>query len=461
MDTPVVRNSTAAWKRADGDHHIHPFTDNEALRRKGGPRIIVKASGSVMVDSEGNRIIDAMSGLWCVNVGYGREELARAAYDQMSELAFYNTFFKTTTPPPVELAEKLATLTPGDLNRFFFACSGSEANDTILRFVKRYWNLMGKPAKKTVISRINAYHGSTTASASLGGMSTMHEMDDLPIAGIEHVIQPYWYTGGGDLSEEEFGLVAARAVEDKILELGPENVAAFFGEPLQGSGGAILPPSNYWPEINRICRKYDILLVADEVICGFGRTGEWFGSTTFGIEPDIMTMAKGITSGYLPLSAVAVSDRVADVLYAKGGDLSHGYTYSGHPTACAVALANIAIIEREGLVERVRDDIGPYFQTRLRDAVADHPLVGNIRGIGLVAGLAIVEDKATRTFRTPVGTLAGRCHEICVEMGAMIRVSGDSMVMAPPLVITKEEVDTLMVIYRAALDKTAAEFGLV
>ena len=289
--------------------------------------------------------------------------------------------------------------------------------------VKRYWNLMGKPEKKTVICRTNAYHGSTTATASLGGMDYMHRMDDLPIAGIEHVIQPYWYTQGGDLSEEEFGVVAARAVEERILEIGPERVGAFFGEPVQGSGGAILPPSTYWPEINRICKKYDILLVADEVVCGFGRTGEWFGSITFGIEPDFMTMAKGITSGYLPLSAVAVSDRVADVIYEKGGDFAHGYTYSGHPTACAVALANIAIIEREGLVERVREDIGPYFQNRLR-ALADHPLVGNIRGVGLIAGLAIVEDKATRKFWPPIGSLAGRCHEICVEMGAMIRVSG-------------------------------------
>jgi putrescine aminotransferase len=459
MDTRTTSNSTAAWRQADGKHHIHPFTNNEALRKKGGPRIIVRAKGAVMEDSEGNEIIDAMSGLWCVNVGYGREELAKAAYSQMCELAYYNTFFKTATPPPVELAEKIASLTPGDLNRIFFGCSGSEANDTILRMIKRYWNLMGRPEKKTVICRRNAYHGSTTATASLGGMSYMHQMDDLPIAGIEHVIQPYWYTQGADMSEQAFGLAAARAVEDRILEIGPDKVAAFFGEPVQGSGGAIVPPSTYWPEINRICRKYDILLVADEVISGFGRTGEWFGSTTFGIEPDFMTMAKGITSGYLPLSAVAVSDRVADVIYEKGGDFSHGYTYSGHPTACAVALANIAIIEREGLVERVRDDIGPYFQARLRE-LADHRLVGNIRGVGLIAGLAIVEDKATRKFREPVGTIAGRCHEICVEMGAMIRVSGDSMVMAPPFVISRPEVDRVMEIYRAALDATAKEFGL-
>jgi len=459
MDNLSLSNSTAAWRQSDGEHHLHAFTDNEALRRNGGPRVIVKAEGSVLEDSEGNRIIDAMSGLWCVNVGYGREELAKAAYSQMCELAYYNTFFKTSTPPPIELAEKISSLTPGDLNKIFFGCSGSDANDTILRLVKRYWNLMGKPSKKTVICRTNAYHGSTTATASLGGMGYMHEMDDLPIAGIEHVIQPYWYTQGGTMSEDDFGLVAAKAVEDRILKIGAENVGAFFGEPVQGSGGAIVPPRTYWPEINRICRKYDILLVADEVICGFGRTGEWFGSTTFGIEPDFMTMAKGITSGYLPLSAVAVSGRVADVLYSQGGDLSHGYTYSGHPTACAVALANIAIIEREGLVQRVRDDIGPYFQARLRE-LSDHVLVGNIRGVGLIAGLAIVEDKGTRKFMAPTGRLSGRCHEICVENGAMIRASGDSMVMAPPLVVTHGEVDKLMDIYRAALDQTAREFKL-
>ncbi len=459
MNTQNLRNSTHAWKLADSRHHIHSFTDNETLRRSGGPRVIVKAQGCVLEDSEGNCILDAMSGLWCVNVGYGRQELADAAHAQMSDLPYYNTFFKTSTPPPIELAEKLASLTPGDLNHVFFGCSGSEANDTILRLIKRYWNLMGQPQKKTVICRDNAYHGSTTATASLGGMRGMQEMDDLPIAGIEHVIQPYWYTEGDDRTEEEFGLAAARAVEERILEIGPEKVAAFFGEPVQGSGGAILPPDTYWPEVNRICRKYDVLLVADEVICGFGRTGSWFGSTTYGIEPDFMTMAKGITSGYLPLSAVAVSDRIADVLYTKGGDLGHGFTYSGHPTACAVALANIDIIEREGLVGRVRDDIGPYFQARLRE-LADHPLVGNIRGIGLIAGLAIVQDKGRRKFMEPVGTLSGRCHEICVEMGAMVRASGDSMVMAPPLIIAHDEVDAIMRIYRAALDQTAAEFGV-
>ena len=315
------------------------------------------------------------------------------------------------------------------------------------------------PTEGRIFAPAGLRYGPLVVSQSVAEQETQQLLARLAQVAQRLRPQPYWYTQGGDLSEEEFGLAAARAVEDRILKVGADKVAAFFGEPIQGSGGAILPPSSYWPEINRICKKYDVLIVADEVVCGFGRTGEWFGSTTFGIQPDFMAMAKGITSGYLPLSAVAVSDRIGDVLYEKGGDFAHGYPYSGHPTACAVALANIAIIEREGLVERVRADIGPYFQRRLRE-LSDHRLVGNIRGVGLIAGLAIVEDKATRKFMAPVGTLAGRCHEICVEMGAMIRVSGNSMVMAPPLIITRQEVDKIMEIYRAALDQTATEFGL-
>ncbi|HMB75318.1 MAG TPA: aminotransferase class III-fold pyridoxal phosphate-dependent enzyme, partial [Kiloniellaceae bacterium] len=287
-----VRNSTAVWRAADLRHHLHPFTDYKTHATQGGSRIIVKADGVWLEDSEGEKILDGMAGLWCVNAGYGRKELAEVAYRQMLELPYYNTFFKTATPPSIELAEKLSELTPKGLNRFFYGSSGSEANDTVIRMVRRFWRAQGKTEKTVFISRVNAYHGSTLGGASLGGMQPMHELDGLPLPGFEHIDQPHWYREGAGRSPADFGLAAAQALESKIEELGADRVAAFIGEPIQGAGGVIVPPETYWPEIQRICRKHDVLLVADEVICGFGRTGKWFGSQTFGIEPDMMPMAK-------------------------------------------------------------------------------------------------------------------------------------------------------------------------
>jgi putrescine aminotransferase len=434
-------------------HHLHPFTDFGALAEEGGSRIITRAEGCWLEDSEGERILDGMAGLWCVNVGYGRKELAEAAYHQMMELPYYNTFFKTATPPVIELSEKLAEITPDGLEKVFFASSGSEANDTIVRLVRRYWRVRGEDQRRTLISRVNGYHGSTCAAASLGGMKPMHALDGLPLPGFEHIRQPYWYQEGGDLSPDEFGLVAARALEEKILELGAETVAAFIGEPVQGAGGVVVPPDTYWPEIQRICRKYGVLLIADEVICGFGRTGNWFGSGTFDIAPDIMTLAKGITSGYLPLSAVMVGDEIADVLFREGGEFAHGFTYSGHPVACAVALANIEIMEREGLVEKVRKETGPYFQARLRE-LAQHPLVGEVRGVGLLGGIEMVADKASRRPFDDPGKAGLICREACFANNVISRSVGDSMVLSPPLVIAKDEIDELMKRMRKSLDQT-------
>jgi putrescine aminotransferase len=453
MNTPVLRNTTVAWRIADVRHHLHPFTDFGALAEEGGSRIITRAEGCWLEDSEGERILDGMAGLWCVNVGYGRKELAEAAYRQMMELPYYNTFFKTATPPVIELSEKLAAITPDGLEKVFFASSGSEANDTIVRLVRRYWRVRGEDQRRTFISRVNGYHGSTCAAASLGGMKPMHALDGLPLPGFEHIRQPYWYQEGGDLSPDEFGLAAARALEEKILELGAETVAAFIGEPVQGAGGVIVPPDTYWPEIQRICRKYGVLLIADEVICGFGRTGNWFGSETFDIAPDIMTLAKGITSGYLPLSAVMVGDEIADVLFREGGEFAHGFTYSGHPVACAVALANIEIMEREGLVEKVREEIGPYFQARLRE-LAQHPLVGEVRGVGLLGGIEMVADKASRRPFDDPGKAGVICREACFANNVISRSVGDSMVLSPPLVIAKDEIDELMKRMRKSLDQT-------
>ncbi|GGO88063.1 aspartate aminotransferase family protein [Marinobacterium nitratireducens] len=448
-----TENLTAAIQRIDANHHWHPFTDTAALNSKGA-RVIVRGEGVYVWDSEGNRIIDGMAGLWCVNMGYGRKELIDAAKQQLDELPYYNHFFQTTTTPAAVLAQEIASVTPGDLNHIFFANSGSEAVDTLIRMIRHYWAVEGKPEKNVLIGRKNAYHGSTIGGTSLGGMGAMHKQGGPYLPNIEHIDQPYWYGEAGDLDEEAFGLKAARALEEKILEVGPEKVAAFIGEPIQGAGGVIVPPASYWPEIQRICRKYDILLAADEVICGFGRTGSWFGSQTFGIEPDLMSMAKGLSSGYMPISAVAVGDRVANCLIEKGGEFFHGFTYSGHPVAAAVAVANIRLMKQEKVVDYVADDIGPYFQQQLRAVLADQPLTGHIEGAGLVAGIALVKDREAKQFFADEGTVGTLCRDHCFENGLIMRAVGDRMVLSPPLVISRKEVDELCAKVRKCFDLT-------
>ncbi len=461
MTSMPARNSTAQWRAEDTRHHLHPFTDYKLLAAEGGSRIITKASGVWLEDSEGNRILDGMAGLWCVNVGFGRKELADAAYKQMLELPYYNTFFKTATPPPIELSAKLAEIAPEGLNEVFYASSGSEANDTIVRLVRHYWNLKGKPEKKTFISREHAYHGSTMAAASLGGMTAMHGQGDLPLPGFVYVMPPHWYDYGEDLSPEHFGLKAARAVEEKILELGADKIAAFIGEPIMGAGGVLVPPDSYWPEVQRICREHDVLLIADEVICGFGRTGHWFGSDLLGITPDIMSMAKGLTSGYLPLSAVMVGERVAGALVEEGGEFYHGFTYSGNPVACAVALENIHIMESEGLIPRVREDTGPYLQETLRQALDGHPLVGEVRGVGLIGAIEMVKDRASREHFEPVGEIGAKCRDHCVANGLVMRAVRDAMVFSPPLTISRSEIDELVSRAKHAIDLTAKDLGVM
>lgn len=453
--TTTMPNAEAqlAIRDADARHHLHPFTDTQALNSK-GVRTISHAQGIYVWDSEGNELIDGMAGLWCVNLGYGRKELINAAHQQMQTLPYYNTFFQSTHAPVTALAQAIAEITPGDLNRVFFANSGSEAIDTVIRMVRHYWTLKGKPYRKLLIARENAYHGSTLAGASLGGMAHMHSQIGPMLPGIHRIRQPYWYGEANGISEDEFGLQRARELEEKILEVGPDNVAAFIGEPIQGAGGVIVPPRTYWPEVQRICRKYDVLLVADEVICGFGRTGQWFGSQTFGFQPDIMSMAKGLSSGYLPISAVAVGDRIADTLSAACGEFTHGFTYSGHPVAAAVALENIRILRDERIVDAVAMDIGPYFQNRLREVLGEHPLCGHIEGIGLIAGLALVKDRQSRIFfDKDVGTL---CRDECTASGLVARACGNRIVLSPPLVISRAEVDELVDRLREALDRTYA-----
>ena len=461
MQSEPIRNTTARWRALDVRHHLSPFADYKSLKQdEGGSRIITQAEGIYLTDSEGHRLLDGMAGLWCVNVGYGRAELAEAAYRQMLELPYYNTFFKTATPPAVELSEKLAEIAPEGLNRAFFGSSGSESNDSVVRLVRRYWNLRGQPEKSHIVSRTYAYHGSTMASASLGGMVGMQEGFGLPLPGFHHVMPPYWF----DFAEAgetpaDFGRRAAKAVEDKILEIGPDKVGAFIGEPIQGAGGVIIPPETYWPEIQRICSQYDVLLVADEVICGFGRTGRWFASEAFGIAPDLMTLAKGITSGYVPLSAVLVSDKVGDVLESGEGEFAHGYTYSGHPVACAVALANIALIERDGLIEKVRDETGPYLAECLQ-SLSDHPLVGQVRSFGLLGAIELVEDKASRKHFEPLGRVGTLCRDHCFQNGLVMRAVRDGMVLSPPLIIETAEIDALVETARRCLDLTAKDLGI-
>lgn len=455
MASSIPERSTSEWQALDAAHYIHPFTDHAALSKK-GTRVIARAEGVYLYESGGRRILDGMSGLWCVNLGYGRRELADAAYRQMQELPYYNSFFQVAHPPAIELARLLSEVTPPQFKHVFFTGSGSEANDTVVRTVRHYWSVLGQPERTVIISRHNAYHGSTMAGASLGGMKPMHEQGGLPIPGIVHIRQPYWFGEGGELSPEEFGLVAARALEEKILQIGPEKVAAFIGEPIQGAGGVIIPPSTYWPEIQRIVDKYGILLVADEVICGFGRTGRWFGSEYFGIRPDLMPIAKGLSSGYLPIGGVMVGDRVAEVMTVKAGEFNHGFTYSGHPVACAVACAAINILREERIVERVRDDVGPYLQRRWQE-LASHPLVGEARIVGLIGALELVKDKAKRvTFPDP-GEVGVICRDLCIANGLVMRAVRDTMIVAPPLVITHAQIDELVEKARLALDQTQQE----
>ncbi|MEQ1942821.1 aspartate aminotransferase family protein [Mesorhizobium sp. VNQ89] len=443
----------------DAAHHLHPFTDHNELRAAGS-RMIVRADGAYIYDSEGNRILDGMAGLWCVAVGYGRKELAEVAYEQMLELPYYNSFFKCTTPTPVLLAQKLADLAPKNVNQVFFGSSGSESNDTALRLVRHYWVLEGEPQKNIIISRRDAYHGSTVAGVSLGGMKHMHGQLGGAVPGIVHVMPPYAFENAepGE-SEEAFGLRAAKAVEDAILEAGPDNVAAFIGEPVMGAGGVKIAPRNYWAEIQRICRKYDVLLMVDEVITGYGRTGEWFGSQYYGIEPDTITTAKALTSGYLPLSALLVGDRIASTLIEKGGEFFHGYTYSGHPVACAVGLRNIEIIEREGLVERVKTDTGPYFEQQLRERIFGHPLVGETRAIGLMGAIEIVRSKETRERYKPSGSAAVVIRDHAIANGLMLRATGDTMILSPPLIWTRETIDEACDIILKALDLAQADLA--
>ena len=450
--------SAADIRRIDNQHHLHPFTNFPELANKGS-RVIVRGEGCYVYDAEGRQFLDGMAGLWCVNVGYSEPRLVEAATRQMGQLPYYNTFFQTTTPAAAELGAELAKITPAGIDRFHFVNSGSEVNDTIIKTVWYYWNLQNRPEKKQFISRTLGYHGVGVGSASLTGMGFMHKPFDLPLDRFHHIGNPYWFAVGGDMGAEEFGMEAARWLEAKILELGPDNVAAFVAEPVQGAGGVLIPPKTYWPEIQRICRKYDVLLVVDEVICGFGRTGNWWGAETFNIEPDIISMAKGLSSGYLPIAAAGFGPRVGDALASADQEYAHGVTYSGHPVAAAVAVENISIIAERELQKAAAGPVGQYFTKKLA-GLRDHPLVGEVRSCGLMAAIEIVEDKANRQPFHQSRKAGIICRDHAISNGLIMRAVRDGMILSPPLIISEKQVDELVLKASKALDLTAEDLAV-
>jgi len=435
--------------------HWMPYTGNRQFKRD--PRMIVAAEGVHFIDDNGRRVLDGLSGLWCSGAGHNRPEIAEAVQRQLLTLD-YAPAFQYGHPGAFELANRVKALTPPGLDYVFFTNSGSEANDTNIRLVHRYYDLLGKPNKKHFISRKNAYHGSTIAAGSLGGMNAMHQQV-WGLNYVHHINQPHWFTEGGDLSPDEFGIKVARELEAKIDELGEENVAAFIAEPVQGAGGVIVPPDTYWPEIQRICDERDILLIADEVICGFGRTGQWFGSDTYGIRPHLMTFAKAITNGYIPLGGVMISDQIADVLLAHGGEFTHGLTYSGHPASCAAGIATLRTLRETNIIQTAAEQIAPHFQSQLQ-TLQSHPIVGQVRGRGMFAAVELVRDKHSRERLAPDSHAAVYCRDRANSNGLMVRQTGDAMIMAPPLVSQRAEIDTLVEKLLQALDETAAHYGV-
>ena len=448
---------TNQLRQLDQQHHLHPFTDFRDYAANGG-RIVSRAEHIYIYDSDGNQIQDAMSGLWCCSLGYSQDGIKKAVADQLMELPFYNNFFKCSNQPAVELATRLCDLAPGNFNKVFFTNSGSEANDTQIKFVHRYYELLGKPSKRLIISRKNAYHGSTIAAASLGGMRTMHEQTQ-GLDYIHHIEQPYWFELGGDMSPDEFGLWAANELAKKIDELGEDNIAAFIAEPIQGAGGVITPPDTYWPAVQKILDERDILFISDEVICGFGRTGNLFGFQTYGTKPDLITFAKAVTNGYMPLGGSLVSDKVADVLLGHGGEFAHGLTYSGHPASCAAGLATMDVLQNTPILESSANDLAPYFSQAL-ESLVDHSVVGQVRSKGLVAAVELVKDKGSRERLAPESGGAVYTRDRAIENGLMVRQTGDAMIMSPPFVTSTEEIDALVSKLTSALDKTAAFYNV-
>jgi 4-aminobutyrate--pyruvate transaminase len=458
-------NSTAASRLAHAERaahdiaaHLHPFT-NLATHPQVGPLVIQRGDGIFVEDDQGRRYLEAMSGLWCASLGFSNARLARAGSDALHALPYYHTFNHRSNPAAIELAEKLLSIAPVPMSKVFFANSGSEANDTAVKLVWYYHNAIGKPDKKKIIARKNAYHGVTVAAASLSGLVPNHRDFDLPIARILHVDCPHHYRYGqpGE-SEEAFATRLAEALEQRILAEGPDTVAAFFAEPVMGAGGVIVPPATYFEKIQAVLRKYEVLLVADEVICGFCRTGEMFGSTTFGMQPDILTSAKALSSGYMPISAVMVSEKVHAAVAANSGKIGtfgHGFTYSGHPVAAAVALETLKVYEDEHLLAHVQS-LAPQFQQGLQ-RYGSRPLVGEVRCVGLIGAVELAADKARRTPFDPASKTGARLAQLAQEQGLIVRAMGDAVAFCPPLIITAAQVDEMFARFDRAMVRLEQE----
>ncbi|MDJ0387170.1 aspartate aminotransferase family protein [Roseomonas sp. E05] len=450
-------NSPAA---RDIAHVLHPYTDQKVHREK-GPLIITSGKGVRVTDEAGKEYIETVAGLWCASLGFENERLVRAATEQMRKLPFYHAFTGRSHMPMIELAEMLIERAPVPMSKVFFANSGSEANDSALKMIWYVNNAMGRPQKKKVIARKKGYHGVTIASASLTGLPANHKLFDLPIAGILHTATPHFYHEGrpGE-SEEDFATRLAEELDAMIVAEGPETVAAFFAEPVMGAGGVIVPPATYFEKIQAVLRKHDVLLVADEVICGFGRTGNYWGSQTMGMRPDILTCAKALSSSFLPISAVMVNERVFEAL-ADGshqiGTWGHGFTYSGHPVSAAVAVETLKIYDEQNLVAHAAE-VGALMQRRLRERLTDHPLVGEVRGVGLVGAVELVEDLAEHRNFDPARKIAARLVALGEEHGLILRaLPNDSIAFSPPLVISAAEVEEMVEKFGRALDALSAQ----
>ena len=437
---------------------LHPYT-NLATHRETGPLTLERAEGVRVYDANGKGYIEGMAGLWCTSLGYGNEELIEAAAEQMRKLSFSHIFGGKSHDPGIALAEKLKEISPVPVSKVFFVGSGSEANDTQVKFVWYVNNALGRPQKKKIISRLRGYHGVTIASASLTGLPANHTDFDLPIANILHTACPHYYREcvAGE-SEEDFATRMAGELEEMILREGPDTVAAFIAEPVMGAGGVIVPPATYFAKIQAVLDKYDVMMIADEVICGFGRTGEMFGTQTFGMKPDSISVAKALSSAYQPIGAVMISEEMYQAMVEESrkiGTFGHGFTYSGHPVSCAVALKTLEIYERDDIIGHVRA-VSPAFTSRLA-ALGDHPLVGQARGIGLIGGLELVADKGQRrSFPASLG-LAAKCAALALDEGLMIRaLGGDVLALCPPLVINEDEIGQMFDAVERTLERAEA-----
>lgn len=452
MDQLSATELNEIWQQ-DKDHHIHPWT-NFATFKDEGAMVVSQGEGCYVYDGEGNKYLDGIGGLWCVNVGYGRKEIAEAVAEQIMKIPYYSAFGHHTSPPAAKLSAKLAELAPATLNHVLFGCGGSVANDTAVRIIHYYFNLIGKPNKKKLISRQDSYHGSTYITMSLTGVDFDHIGFDIDRDLVHYIPCPNPYRRPEGQSLEDFCNEKVQELEDKILELGPDNVAAFFAEPILGAGGVIVPPPGYHQKTLEVCHKYGLLYVSDEVVTGFGRLGHFFASESeFGIVPDIITCAKGLSSGYLPISATIISDDIYEVIskpQVEGGMFTHGFTFSGHPVCCAAALKNIEIMERENLLDHVQE-VGQYFEDQLK-TLSDLEIVGDVRGKKFMMCIENLADKNTKALFPDSVNVGARIAHYCQKEGLIIRPVGHMNIMSPPLVLTKEQIDFMVLTLRKAIN---------